>query len=195
MLIPDEERFEAYLKQFTPLAPEPLLIERHVRATRRSFALAAWAGAAVAIVVVAFFALHSRAGRPRSGQAMESLSRTEQLVRAQPLTIRSANALLAPAPSFKAAFDEIAFQPQAAPASKDQRSALAELAKERQSYENVAIVLIDDPERSPVVRGSVWPATSDDRPQCCVALLVGFRSNAGFGDHRPASTAPFLTTI
>lgn len=131
MQIPDDERFEVYLKRFRPLAPEPLQIERHGRATRRSFVLAAWAAAAAATLIVAVLALHSRTGRTDSTQAIESAVGTEQLVNAQPLTMRSANALLARAPSFKAAVDEIALPPQATPLSKDKHSALAVLSKEK----------------------------------------------------------------
>ena len=126
-----DERFEVNLRRFRPLAPERLQIERHARATRRSFVLAAWAASAAAILVVAVLGLQPRTGQTHSAPAVEGAVGTEQLVNTQPLTIRSANALLATAPSFKAAVDEMAVQPSATPLSKDQRSALDVLSKEK----------------------------------------------------------------
>ena len=128
MPIPDEERFEHYLKQFRPLAPEPLHAETPARTIRRPFVLAVWATAAAAVLIVAVLALYFRTGRP---QAIEKVAGTEQLVNAQPLTIRSANALLASSSSFKAAVDEMAFEPKATPLSKEKHSALAVLSKEK----------------------------------------------------------------
>src|SRR5208282_962452 len=50
-----DEKFEAYLKQFRPLAPQPLPVESHVHAPRRwlVFALATAAAAVVAVAVLA----------------------------------------------------------------------------------------------------------------------------------------------
>jgi hypothetical protein len=56
---------------------------------------------------------------------------TEHLVNPHPLTIRDANALLATAPSFKAAVDGMAFQSKAISLPKDKRSALAVLSEEK----------------------------------------------------------------
>jgi hypothetical protein len=126
-----DARFEAYLKQFRPLAPAPLPLERPGRASRRSFALAASAAAAAAILVAALIVFHSHAGGPQVTPLTESLAGTEQLVDTPPLTIRSANALLATAPSFKAAVDEMAFSSKATPLPKDKHSALTELSKEK----------------------------------------------------------------
>jgi hypothetical protein len=49
----------------------------------------------------------------------------------QPLTMRDANALLATAPSYKAALDEMAFHHQPSTVPKDKQSGLAVLAKEK----------------------------------------------------------------
>jgi len=100
-----DAHFEACLKQFHPLAPAPLPVERHGRASRRSFVLAACAAAAAVVLGAALIVFHSHAGGPQVAPLTESLAGTEQLVNAPPLTIRSANALLATAPSFKAAVD------------------------------------------------------------------------------------------
>jgi hypothetical protein len=59
------------------------------------------------------------------------LAGTEQLVTTPPLTIRGANALLATAPTFKAAVDEMAFSSRTTPLPKDKHSALTELSKEK----------------------------------------------------------------
>jgi hypothetical protein len=47
------------------------------------------------------------------------------------LTIRGANALLATAPSYKAAMNELAFHPKSSSVPKDKQSALAVLGKEK----------------------------------------------------------------
>jgi hypothetical protein len=54
-----------------------------------------------------------------------------QLVQQQPLTIRSANALLSAAPSFKAAVDDMAFRSSNIPIPKGKRSVVSELSKEK----------------------------------------------------------------
>lgn len=131
MPTPDDERFELYLKQFRPLAPETLAMEGRGRTTRRSFKLWAGVAAAAAILVVAgALSLLIRSQRTDVDGITKNVA-GEHLVTAQPLTIRSANALLARAPSFKAVVDDMAFHPQVAPLSKDQRSAVAVLSKER----------------------------------------------------------------
>jgi hypothetical protein len=125
-----DDRFEAYLKQFHPLAVEPLQVEKSSRATRRSFVLAVLSAAAV-ILLIAIFAMHSRIGRTDDTKAVASSVDAERLANTQPLTMRSANALLATAPSFEAAIDEMAFPPQTTPLPKDQHSALDVLSKEK----------------------------------------------------------------
>jgi hypothetical protein len=127
----DDQNFEAHLKQFRPLAPGPLQIEGLGSAPRHPFLLAAWTAAAAAALVVAVIVFHSRTGEPRATPPIESLAGAEQLVNTPSLTIRSANALLASAPSFQAAVDEMAFSAKATPLPKDKHSALAELSKEK----------------------------------------------------------------
>jgi hypothetical protein len=126
---PIDEKFEAHLKQFRPLAPQPLPIRSTIPSLRRWFVFAAWAAAAAAIVVVALLAFRARPGR--IAPSVESSAIADQLAKPQALTIRSANALLATAPSFKDAIDGIAFPPKPAPLPADKHSALAELSKEK----------------------------------------------------------------
>ena len=129
MPVRDDEQFEKYLKQFRPVAPEALPVKEQVRATRRPWLVAA--GAAVAApflaVIVSVF-LHWPPHRP--GEIRTSKLSVEDLNNPQPLTIRGANALLASAPSFKAAVESVAFQPGSRPLSGGRHSALAALGKE-----------------------------------------------------------------
>jgi hypothetical protein len=126
---PDDERFEQYLKGFRPIAPLPL-IQRSVWASRRAVAMAALAGAA-AVLFVAAVMLRSRPERDQSSQRESRPAAVEQWANSQPLTIRSANAMLAQAPSAKAAIDSVAWQSQRIPLPQGKRSALAELSKEK----------------------------------------------------------------
>lgn len=126
-----DDRFEAYLRQFSPSAVEPLQIEMPGRATRRSFTLAAWAAAAAAVILMAMvLVLYPRAGRTPSGVGPGNLAAGERLADSQPLTIGSANALLIHAPSVKAALDRVPFHPPSAPLPKDKQSALAVLSED-----------------------------------------------------------------
>lgn len=124
-----DNRFEAYLKQFRPVAIDPLPIEKSSRAIRRQFVLMAVA-TTVAIVAVALVS-HFGAGRTDKPEAVASGVGAERLANTRPLTIRSANVLLATAPSFEAAIEGMAFPPQTTPLPKDQHSALAVLSEER----------------------------------------------------------------
>jgi hypothetical protein len=127
----DDERFEAYLKQFRPLVPEPLpAVEPSLRA-RRAVALGAWAAAAMAILVLGALTLHIRTNRARIAETAESVGNPERLQGSQPLTMQSANALMAKAPSFKAILDGMSFRSQAVPLPKGKRSAVAVLGKEK----------------------------------------------------------------
>jgi hypothetical protein len=127
---PDDERFEAYLKQFRPLATDSLPIVSHRHVFGRWFVFAAAAAALAAVFVTAILAPHNRTGRVYSTRVEQTVG-TERLVNTQSLTIRSADVLLATAPSFKAAVDEMAFSNEATQLSKDKRSVLAVLGKER----------------------------------------------------------------
>ena len=129
----DDERFEAYLKLFRPLVPEPLpAVEPSIRA-RRAVALWAWAwaAAAVAILVLGALTLHIRTNRARIAETAENVGNPERLQDSQPLTMRSANALMAKAPSFKVMVNGMSFRSPAVPLPKGKRSAVAVLGKEK----------------------------------------------------------------
>ena len=125
----DDQQFKEYLKQFRPLAPEPLQIGSHGRTTRRRVAFAACA-AAVVILIAAVILKWPRSRVTDLVEGTRSLTEIEQTSNSQPLTIGSVNDLLAHAPSIKAAVDLVAFQPRAPQLPKGTQSALALLSKE-----------------------------------------------------------------
>ena len=130
MPIPDEERFEAYLKQFRPLVPEPLPASGSRHRARGRFVL--WAGAAVGVaILVGAAALHIHTQRVRVAETTSSPATTDPFFDRQPLTMRSANALIVKAPSFKALVDGMAFRSQTVQAPKGKLSAVAVLGTER----------------------------------------------------------------
>lgn len=124
MPILDDEQFENYLKEFRPVASEPLSlqIEKQLSRARRPFVLAAWAAACAASVLLAFLWWP----RPKPAQPMS----VPQVAASQSLTIGRANSLLTHAPSLKEAFDELSFQPKPASQPEGKQSALAVLGKE-----------------------------------------------------------------
>ena len=109
------------------MAPLSLPIKGRWR-TRRATLIASLAVAAV-ILVVAAVMLRSRRGLIES-QRVSRIEAVEQFANVGSLTIHSANAMLAQAPSAKAAIDSLAFRSQKTPIPQGQRSALAELGKE-----------------------------------------------------------------
>jgi hypothetical protein len=127
--IHDDEQFEKYLKQFRPVAPEALALKEQGRG-RRPLLFAAWAAVAVAILAAVMVSLRSYQHRAPVREPGAGSPTVERLTNPQPLTIRSANALLASAPSFKAAVESVAFQPESRPLSEGRYSALAVLSKE-----------------------------------------------------------------
>lgn len=129
MPIRDEEQFEKYLKQFRPVAADTLPVKKQVRA-RRPLLLAAWAAMAAAILVAAMVSVFLHWPPHRPGEVRKNRPGVEELNSPQPLTIAKANALLAEAPSFKAAVDNMAFQSESKPISEGRYSALALLSEE-----------------------------------------------------------------
>ncbi|MGA2855350.1 MAG: hypothetical protein ABSE40_00690 [Candidatus Sulfotelmatobacter sp.] len=131
MPTPDDERFEAYLRQFRPQVPDPLPTEGLGHAPRHRFVLRAWLAAAAAVLVIGAIGLQIRSGRVTAPKTTGDAASAGQFVPLQPLTMRSANALLATAPSYKAVVDTLAFPTQAPPLTADKQSAIALLGKER----------------------------------------------------------------
>lgn len=126
----DDEQFEKYLKQFRPVAPEALPMKEQVRARRHPLLFAAWAAVAAAILLSVMVPVFQHRPPHRPGEIRTSRPGVEELSNPQPLTIAKANALLAEAPSFKAAVDNMAFQSESKPISQGRYSALALLSEE-----------------------------------------------------------------
>jgi hypothetical protein len=133
MPIPDDDdQFERYLKQFRPLAPEPLPVVQWHRSTRaRALGLCALAAA---IGVAAFAVLYPSINSGHLPTGKEGVSAVDPSPQVQRLTIGAANALLADAPSLKVALDGVAAQElksQGIPLVNGKQSALTALGKEK----------------------------------------------------------------
>ncbi|HSB74759.1 MAG TPA: hypothetical protein VLC12_03865 [Terriglobales bacterium] len=128
MPIPEEERFESYLKEFRPVAPPRLPVEPPALPWRHWVLFAAPAAAAILLLAVAF-SLHTRpdgsAKAIPGGQVP-----AERLQVGAPLTLGSANSRLASGPSVRTVLDEMSFPSTATP-PKGKASALAVLSKEK----------------------------------------------------------------
>jgi hypothetical protein len=132
--IPDSEQFEAYLKRFHPIAPEPIPAAGMGRESQRVFSPGSWL--AVAAVLVVVIVSGSVILRRRNNQVVVShrtryVALAERHAPAEPFTMRSANAWLVAAPSFKAAVDGLAFRPQTGALTQGKQSAVAVLSKEK----------------------------------------------------------------
>ena len=131
---PDDEQFEAYLKRFHPIAPEPVPTLSVGHSSRRSPPLGIWLAAVAAILVIGVIGsviLHVRSSRIVVSNKASDAAVSERSAPSEPLTMRSANAWLATAPSFKAAVDDLAFRFQTSPLPQGKQSAVAVLSKEK----------------------------------------------------------------
>ena len=131
MRTPDDEQFEAYLKRFHPVAPEPVPTLSVGHSSRRSPPLGIWLAAVAAVLVIGAVILHVRSGRIVVLNTDSDAAVSERHAPSEPLTMRSANAWLATAPSFKAAVDDLAFRSQTSPLPQGKQSAVAVLSKEK----------------------------------------------------------------
>lgn len=123
----DDAQFEAHLKQFRPIVPDVLPVMEQRQKSWRRLVLRSVGAAAVAMLgLVAFYVVNHRITEKHSNSAS-----LEMPAPTGPLTIREANALLATAPSYKAAVDGMAFHNRGSTIPKDKQSALAVLAKEK----------------------------------------------------------------
>jgi len=128
---PDDEQFEAYLKRFHPIAPEPVPTLSVGHSSRRSPSLGIWLAAVATILVLGAVILHIRSSRIVVSNTARDAAVAERHAPSEPLTMRSANAWLATAPSFKAAVDDLAFRSQINPLPQGKQSAVAVLSKEK----------------------------------------------------------------
>jgi len=127
----DDEQFEVYLKRFHPLAPEPVPTLRVGYASRRSLSFGTWLAAVAAVVFIGAAILHIRSSRVVVPNTVRDVAFAERPAPLEPFTMRSANAWLATAPSFKAAVDELAFRSPTSPLPQGKQSAVAVLSKEK----------------------------------------------------------------
>jgi hypothetical protein len=128
---PDEEQFEAYLKRFRPVAPEPVPAISGAGSSRRSPSAGTWLAAGAAILVVGAFVLGVRGHRVVVPNRSREAAFAGRLAPPEPLTMQSADAWLATAPSFKAAVDGLAFHPQTSPVPQGKQSAVKVLSEEK----------------------------------------------------------------
>jgi hypothetical protein len=128
---PEDEQLEAYLKRFHPIAPEPVPTLSVCHSSRRSPLLGIGLAAVAAILVIGVVILHVRSGRIVVSNTASDAAVSERHAPSEPLTMRSANAWLATAPSFKAAVDNLAFRSQTTPLPQGKQSAVAVLSKEK----------------------------------------------------------------
>jgi hypothetical protein len=128
---PDDEQIEAYLKRFHPIAPEPIPILSVGHSSWRSPPLGIWLAAVATILVLGAVILHIRSSRIVVSNTASDAAVAEQHAPSEPLTMRTANAWLATAPSFKAAVDDLAFRSQPSPLPQGKQSAVAMLSKEK----------------------------------------------------------------
>jgi hypothetical protein len=128
---PDDEQFELYLKQFDPIALEPML--RIDIASRRPFGLGTELAAFAAIFILGIILVwHVRSSsRVVVSSTVRDAVSAERHAPLEPLTMRTASAWLTAAPSFKAAIDDLAFRSQSNPMPQDKQSAVAVLSKEK----------------------------------------------------------------
>jgi hypothetical protein len=128
---PDDEQFEAYLKRFRPIAAEPVPGFSVGHPSRRSLSVGIWLAAVAASLVIGAIIFHVRGNRRVVSNTVSDVVFAERHAPSEPLTMRSANAWLATAPSFKAAVDDLAFRSQTAPLPQGKQSAVALLSKEK----------------------------------------------------------------
>ena len=131
MQTPDDEQFEEYLKRFHPIAPEPVPTLSLSHSSRHSLSLGTWLAAVAAILVIGAVILQIRSNRVVVSNTAGATAIAERHAPSEPLTMRSANAWLATAPSFKAAVDDLAFRSQTSPLPQGKQSAVAVLSKEK----------------------------------------------------------------
>ena len=131
MRTPDDEQFEGYLKRFQPIAPEPVPAISVGGSFWRSTSLGTWLAAVAVILLLGAVVLHVRSNRAVVPNTSSDAAFAGRRALSEPLTMQSANAWLAKAPSFKAAVDGLAFRPPTSPVQQDRQSAVAVLSKEK----------------------------------------------------------------
>ena len=129
MQTPDDRQFESYLKEFRPIAPDPLLrsetLNRPLQTSRPWRAILSTAAIATLGVIALWVQV-----RP---VAVPQQERVVVLTPApsEPLTLRDANIRLSNAPSFEDALNELAFRSGPKTFERGKQSVVAVLSEER----------------------------------------------------------------
>lgn len=127
MPIPEDDRFESYLKQFRPVVPDALPLNEHRREFwQRPLVRFAAVAAVVILAVVSLYIADRRV--PANWSESASIEFAEP---PKTLTMREANALLASSPSYRSAVNNLAFRNRTITIPNGKQSALALLAKEK----------------------------------------------------------------
>jgi hypothetical protein len=120
----DDDQFQAYLKHFQPLVPDPLpVLGRKPHLLLRLLA----ATAVIAFTMIAGMR-DWKSGESQHVSPVGPIAKSET---AQPLTLARVNAVLAQPQSFKTSLDEIALNSSRLKLSEGQKSALGVLGKEK----------------------------------------------------------------
>lgn len=126
--MPEDERFESYLRNFRPLPPS-LPLRRRPRGNVRRFLISV--SAAAGILIAALVGFHFRAKPRYPLQTSGDVRTANPISTAEPLTAGGANAALLRNSSVKAALDQMAFSLRSNPLSAGQVSALELLGEEK----------------------------------------------------------------
>ena len=126
----NDEQFEIYLKRFHPIAPKPMQTPRVAMTLFRWFAPAAWTTALAVVLIMAIIIWRTRSSRVVIRDEVHGVTSVDQRALLEPLTMRTANAWLATAPSLKVAVNDLAFHSGINPIPEGEQSALAVLSRE-----------------------------------------------------------------
>lgn len=124
----EEDRFEAYLKAFQPLRPDPLPEFRAKRARVR-FPFA-WAAAAALGGLILLAGMHD--WQVKNGGVPHRVAIAPHVTQPGPLTLRDINSLLAKADSLKAGLDAVTWKNRKVQVGPGQQSALAVLGEDKE---------------------------------------------------------------
>ena len=124
----EEDRFEAYLRTFQPLRPDPLP-EFRARSARFRFPFAWAAGAALGGLML-LAGMHDWQVEDHGTPRVVSVA--PQVTQSGPLRLRDINSLLTKADSLKAGLDAVTWKPRRVQVGPGQQSALAVLGEDKE---------------------------------------------------------------
>lgn len=119
-----DDKFEAYLKRFQPLIPDPLPSLEHTREVRRWPRLAGAIAAVAVMTIVGVFAWRVQRSQVVV-PVVTKLESSDMRPPMGPLIQQNANEWLARAPSFKTAVDHLGFYPKTGSIQQGKQSAVA----------------------------------------------------------------------